>query len=222
MQRRDRLMADAVPHIVVLCIGLVLHIVLPKRRAVCFCICPCQAQEGAHIVTAARRDPRQAVKACSAGHAEQHSFRLVRKRMCCSDGGLLLGRQPVEPPVPKPARPFFTGVLRDLHALTHSVIYEQFYPLAGTERPHKVRICLGLQAADTMVHMGRQHFDFQIAAAAKQKKQQSHRVCPSGAGCNDSVARFEQPLLTAIGQQGLLDALHQFFRIRIHGSHPNC
>ena len=215
-------MADAVAGVKVLRVGFVLHIVLPKRRAVCLGLGARQAQAGAHIVPAPRRDAPQPVQAGAARHAEQHRLGLVGHRMRGGDQRFLLGGQVVKPAVAQPAGPFLAGLGRDRNAFAHGVVHKQFHAVLAAEFFDEIRIRLGLRAADAMVDVGGQHFDLQLAAAAQQKQQQRHGIRPAGTGCDHPVTRTEQALLAAIGQQGLLGLLDQVFRIRSHGSHPNC
>ena len=222
LQRRDRRVADAVAGIYILRVGFVLHIVLPKRRAVCLGLGARQAQKGPHIIPAPRRDAPQPVQAGTARHAEQDRFGLVGHRMRGSDQRFFLPGQVVEPAIPQPARPFFAGVCGDLNAFAHSVVDKQFHAVLAAEIFDEIGIRLGLCATQTMVDMGSQHFDLQFAAAAQQKQQQRHGICPAGAGRDHPVAGMEQALLAAVCQQGLLGLLDENVRIRSHGSHPNC
>ena len=215
-------MADAVAGVEVVCIGFILHIALPEGCAVCLGIGAAQAQAGAAVDTAAGRDARQPVQPRAPRHAEQQCFCLIGAGVRRGDEGFFPRGQLIKPAVAQLARPFLAGLGRDGDALFLSVVQKQLYPVLAAERRDKVGISPGGRTADAVIDVGGQHFNGKILAPPKQKKQQSHRVCPTGTGCNDSVARLEQTLLAAIGQQSLLDTLYSFFRISIHGSHPGC
>ena len=222
LQRRHHRVADAVAGVKVGGVGLILHIVLPKGGTVCLGIGAGQAQAGAAVDAAAGRDTCQPVQACPPRHAEQERLRLVRAGVGRGNQSFLPRGQLVEPGIAQLPRPFLTGLGRDGHTLFLGIIQEQFYPVPAAERRDKVGVSPGRRTADTVVDVGGQHFDSQVFAPPKQKKQQSHRVCSTGVGCNDSVARLEQTLLAAVGQQSLLDTLYSFFRVSTHGSHPGC
>ena len=155
-------------------------------------------------------------------HAEKHGLGLVGHRVRRGNNGFLPRGQLVEPAVPQAARPILTGMGRYLDSLLHGVIQKEFHTVPAAEIRHKVGITFGGLAPDTVVDVGRQHLNFQRATVAQQKKQQRHRVCPTGAGRNDSVARLEQTLPAAAVQQSLFNTLYSFFRVRTHGLHPDC
>ena len=124
----------------------------------------------------------------STGQSEQHRLGLIRHGVGGGNLGLLPGAQPIKPVVAKVTGPFLAGIEGNLHPRGGRVIQKQLHPVAAAECGDKVGVSLGRSAPDTVVDMGGQHLDGQVPAAAEQKEQKGHRVCPAGAGHNDPIA----------------------------------
>ena len=215
------MVADAVAGVVVGLVGKVLHIALAKGAAVCRCLGPGDAQAGPHVDASPGRDAGHAVQPGAPRQPEQHRLGLVGQGVGCGDLGFLAGGQPVKPGVAQPAGPVLAGMLRDGDALFDRIVDKQLDAAAPAKLPHKVGIPAGSLAPDAVVHVGSQHPDGQLPAAAQKKQQQGHRVCPTGAGRNDPVAGLEQPALPAEGQQLLFCLFDDRLNRSRHGRNPN-
>ena len=104
------------------------------------------------------------------------------------DDGVVFLRQTVKPSIPQPTRPIFAGVGRDGNPLSGCVKQMQLYAVLPAKFRHKGGIRIGGSAAQPVVDVRRLHSDLQALGVSQQKQQQSHGVCPAGAGRNDSAA----------------------------------
>ena len=221
LQRRHGPLADAVAGVEAGVVRFILHISLPERRAVCLGLGAAQAQQRPPVDAALRADAAQPVQAGAARQAQQHGLGLVGQRVGGGDLGFLARGQLVEPGVAQAAGPVLAGVVGDGHARAARVIQKQLHALFLAQARHKAGVLLRCFAAQAVVHMGGEHLDGKLAAAAQQKQQEGHRVRPTGAGCNDPVARLEQALPFAVGKQGLLCPGNDSFAIGpIHNGSP--
>ena len=95
-------------------------------------------------------------------------------------------------------------------------------PFSGTGAPQSGRPPAMLRRAGRGRHGWRApRWKARGAGPAQQKQQEGHRVRPTGAGCNDPVARLEQALPFAVGKQGLLCPGNDSFAIGpIHNGSP--
>ena len=104
------------------------------------------------------------------------------------DDGIVFLCQTVKPSIPQLPRPVFAGVGRDGYPRFGGIEGMQQNAVLPAKLRHKGGVRIGGSAAQPVVDVRRLHGDLQALGVSQQKQQQSHGVCPAGAGRNDSAA----------------------------------